>query len=242
MDLDRKTIRYTIIFCGVSLLLSILTYGIKGSDFFALFLPLFNYLVKNGDTWFVYASSLFLGLFCSGVLVVLVAVISAQYKFKNSVNKILFYSKVVKAYYDRLPYSDKSRFIQISRKIVDCFTDFYKNYTEIEFLFFNRKYEKDIRALFIAFTDFTSPFNSAVIKDDIQVIEQKDVDFYYAESQTFAKLKFYEFIFKYVDLYTLWDKKLIASVMDADDLTQEIHDEKGMKHETIRQILAKRKQ
>ena len=225
-----------------TLLLAIFTYGVKGSDFFAMFLPLVNYLVKNGDMWFLFASNLFVGLFCSGVLVVLVSVISAQYKFKKSVNNILYYSKVLKTYYNWFPYSDKKRFMQISRKIVDCYTDFYKNYAEIEFLFFNRKYEKDIRALFIAFTDITSPFNSAVIKDETQVVEQKDIDFYYAESQTMSQIKFYEFIFKYADLYTHWDKKLFASVMDADDLIQETHIEKGKKHETIRQILAKRKQ
>jgi hypothetical protein len=215
---------------------------VKGSDFFAIFLPLVNYLVKNGDTLFVFASNLFLGLFCSGVLVILVSVISAQYKFKNSINNILYYSKVVKTYYDWLPHSDKSRFMQISRKIVDCYRDFYKNYAEIEFLFFNRKYEKNIRALFIAFTNFTSPFNSAVIKDEIQVIEQKDIDFYYAESQTMTKFKFYEFIFKYIDLYALWNKKLLTSVIEADELMKETHIEKDKKHETIKQILAKRKQ
>ena len=135
MDLDKKTIQYASIFSLAALLLSILTYGIKGSDFFALFFPLLDYLVKNGNMWFAFASNLSLGLFCSEILVVLVSVISAQYKFKNSVNKILYYSKVVKVYYDWLPYSDKSQFMQISKKIVDCYADFYKNYTEIASLF-----------------------------------------------------------------------------------------------------------
>jgi hypothetical protein len=202
MDENKKTIQYIGIFCAVTLFLSIFTYGVKGSDFFAMFLPLVNYLVQNGDKWFLFASNLFVGVFCSGVLVVLASVITAQYKFKKSVNNILYYSKVLKTYYDWLPYSDKKRFMQISRKIADCYTDFYKNYTEIEFLFFNRKFEKDIRALFIAFTDITSPFYSAVIKDEIQVVKQKDIDFYYAESQTMTKIKFYEFVFKYADLYT----------------------------------------
>ena len=241
MDLDKKTIRYASIFCFVTLLLSVLTYGLKGSDVFALLLPIVTYMVKNGDMWFAFASNLFLGLFCSGILVVFVSVISAQYKFRNSVNKILYYAKVVKGYYDWLPYSDKSRFMQISKKLVDCYDEFYKYYTEIEFLFFNKKYEKSIRDLFNAFTDFISPFNSAVIKDEIRVVEQKDVDFYYAESQTMTKLKFHEFIFRYVDLYSLWDKKLLAFVIENDDNAKETYSDKGKRHETIKQILSQKK-
>lgn len=281
MDLDKKTILYTGLFCLVTLLLSVLTLGIKGMNIFPSILKFLNC-----DTWLEFVSNLSLGLFCSGVLVIFGATISAQYKFKNSVNNMLHYSKVARLHYDSLldkppvptvmpqkaqsfldilqklcaknrrssqldksesareyygSFSniEKSRFLLISQKIIDSYTDFEKNYAEIEFMLFNRKYEKSIRNFCNAFREFVSPFNAVVWKNETEGIDAKDMGFYYIESQTMTKVKFYEFIYKYIDLYALWDKKMLAFIIDFDERAKQVHS--GHHSETIKQIIAQRK-
>ena len=225
MDTDKNTIRYVSIFSISALLLS-----------------LFSYAFRTCNNWFEFLSYLFLGLFGSGVVVVFASVISANNKFKRSMNNILFNAKVAKIYYDEIIYVNKGRFLKLSKNILDCYNNFYQSYTEIEFMFFNRKFEKNIVSLFNTFTSFIGPFASAVRNNEIQEITSIDLDFYYSEARTMTKIKFYEFINSYVDLYSLWDNKMLDWVINQDELTQDSYASKGkaIRHETIKQIIGKR--
>lgn len=230
MDIDKTTARSAFAFSLIVLLLSLVVQAFSFSQS----------TTESSNTWLGYASNLLLGFFSNGVLIVLVSMISAQRKFKILVNKMLFYSKVAKIYYDRLPYADKSRFLLISQKVVDCYENFYQNFTEIEFMQFNRRYEENIRSLFNSFTTFVGPFNSAVITSETHDIPPKDYDFYQTEAQTMTKLKFHDFIYDYVDLYALWDRKMLDFVIDEDEWSKAEYGHEERKHETIREIIAKR--
>ena len=107
-------------------------------------------------------------------------------------------------------------------------------------MLFNQNYENNIHGLFNAFTSVTEPFASAVLKDEIQDIEPKDIDSYYIDAQIMKKPDFYKFIYEYVDLYKLWDEKLLEFVLENDELAVESLTSKGKKPETIKQIIAKR--
>jgi hypothetical protein len=225
MDTDKKTIRCVSLFSISALLFSLLSYAFKSCN-----------------NWLEFISYLFLGLFGSGVVVAFASAISAKNKFKRSMNNILFNAKVTKIYYDDLIYIDKGRFLKFSQKILDSYNNFYQSYTEIEFMFFNRKFEKNIVSLFNTFTSFVGPFASAVRNNEIQDITPKDLGFYYSEARTMTKLKFYEFIHSYVDLYSLWDSKMLAWIVTEDELAQDSYATGGRpkKHETIKQIMGKR--
>lgn len=229
MDVDKTTIRFSFVFSLIVLLLALLVqvYSLSHSA------------TEGNNTWLDFASNLLLGFFSNGALIVLISMISAQRKFKNLVNKLLFYSKVAKVYYDRLQYADKSRFLVISQKVVDCYENFYQNYTEIEFMLFNQRYEKNIRSLFNSFTNFVSPFNSAIITSESRDIPPEDIDFYQAEAQTMTKSKLYDFVYNYVELYTLWDRKMLDFIIDQDEWSKMKYDNEDVKHETIREIIKK---
>ena len=93
MSIDKKIIRWAFVFSLVMLFLSMLAY-----------------IFKDSYAYLEFASDLFLGLFTNGVMTVLVSMIHFQTNFKKSVNRILFYSKRAKIYYDKLYEIDKSRF------------------------------------------------------------------------------------------------------------------------------------
>lgn len=230
MDVDKTTIRYAFVLSLIAFLLSLLAQMFSFS----------KQTTESGNAWLIFASNLVLGLFGNGILIVLVVMISAQRKFTNLVNKMLFYSKNAKIYYDRLTYADKSRFLLTSQKVVGCYENFYQSYTEVEFMLFNRKYEKNIRSLLNSFTTFVSPFNSAIIASETRNILSKDIDFYQAEAQTMTKLKFHEFICDYVELYALWDRKTLEFIMNEDERSKALYRDEDRKHETIREIIAKR--
>ena len=220
-----RRIRFLSLFCILSLTLAFLSYAFK---------------CRNN--WLEFLSYLFLGLFGSGVVVVFVSVISAKNRFKNSMNKMLFNAKVAKIYYDEFLYIDKGRFLKYSQKLLDCYNNFYQSFTEIEFMFFNRKFEKNIVSLFNTFTSFVGPFATAIRNNEIQDITSKNLDFYYSEARTMTKIKFYEFINSYVDLYSLWDRKMLDWVINQDELAQDSYTSTGraIRHETIKQIMVKR--
>lgn len=132
MDIDKNTTRILVFFNIIALILSI--------KFFVF---------KNCVVGFEFASDLFLSLFGSGVLVLLVSIISAQSKFKKSIENILFNSKRAKIYYNEIFYIDNSKFFTIADKIFECHKEFYNNYKEIEFMWFNEKYKEKIQKLFI---------------------------------------------------------------------------------------------
>jgi hypothetical protein len=224
METDKKVIRFFSLFCILSLALAFLSYAFK---------------CRN--SWLEFLSYLFLGLFGSGVVVIFVSVISAKNRFKKSMNKMLFYAKVAKISYDEFLYIDKGRFIKYSQKFIECHNNFYNCYTTIEYVYFNRKFEKYIKNLFTTFTAFVAPFASAVSKNEIRDITAKDLDFYFAEARTLTRIKFYEFVHSYVDLYSLWDRKMLDFDIDVDETAKESYSTRdvGIKHETIKQILAK---
>jgi hypothetical protein len=222
VDIDKNTIKNVIYFNIIAFLLSIITF-----------------IYKNNCVWFEFASNLFLGLFSSGVLVLFVSIISAQSIFKKSVNNILFYSRKVKNYYDEIFYIDRKRFLTVSKRIIECYEEFYKNYQDIEYTWFNQKYKGRTQNLFNTFTTFVSPFYSSINKYEISDITEKDIDQFFLESKTMTKVKFDEFVRAYVDLYSLFDKKMLASVLQWDENSLDIHNwtDNQVKHQSIRQII-----
>jgi len=197
---------------------------------------------SDNNVWFGFASNLCLGLFSGGVLAVLISMISFQNRFKKSVNKMLFISNNSKICYDEIFYIDRERLLPISKKIIDYYDDFSQIYNGIEFLFLNGKFNKKIQSLYFAFTTFVSPFNSLLIKDEIHDLAQQDLDFYFSEARSLTKLKFYEFVHSYVDLYSLWDKKMLDFMIEVDEDAKGNFSSKDVdiKHETIKQIMAMR--
>jgi hypothetical protein len=237
MDIDKQIIKSTGIFCIISFPLSLLLNYLQVSNFVSIYLRVPQESLLAYSSWITFATNLFLGLFCNGTLIIAVSIISNIYKFKKCVNNMLFYSRNAKTYYDRLPYSNTNKYISIFSSILEAYQKCYSNYSEIEYIFITKKYKNAIRDLFTTFSAFVCRFNSAIIENEVQEIDEKRLSFYFNESQSFSKLDMHEFIYKYADLYSIWDNRLFAEVIENESFV----DSKHNKHETIRQILAKRK-
>jgi len=225
MKIDKATINSLLILIGVTLLCTIISF----------------FLITGNANWQL-PFDLSFGIFGSAVVALFVSVISAKSKF-FTLNKILYICKQVNFNFNKTYYVENDRLLVIANELVDNFEDFYQFYQDVDFLrIINCRYQKPITNLFNAFAKFENPFISITSQNDIKPVSQRDIEHLRLELIV-IKTEFHKFICAYVDLYTLYDKELLNSIIELDDISTNPFEWNGTtkKHESIKQIISNRK-
>jgi|GEM_PF-5757160 len=226
MKIDKAIIFFFLVIIAITFSLIIITYQ-------------FTSITSNGQLIYDFS----LGIFCSALVALFVSIISARSKFFTLLNKILFICKQIKSNFDKTYYIEQDRLLTITEELVKNFEEFYQTYSDIDFLWLiNCKYKEPLEGLCFRLESFISPFCSFVNNNGIKQIHEKDIERLQLEINTKVKIDFHEFICTYVDLYTIYDNKLLTSVLEWDEISQDLYNWVGDKklHETINQIINNR--
>ena len=226
MKTDKSTVNFMLIIIGATLLLTILFFLVK--SYSAIWQLLFE---------------LFIGIFCSAIVALLVSIVAVRSKFFTLLNKILFICKQVILNFNKTYYVENDRLLKIAYELDENFKDFYQLYQEMVFLcIINRRFQKPINKLFLSISTLISPFLSIKLQDDIKPISHLEIE--HLRSEIIAiRLMFHEFVYSYIDLYTFYDKELLSLFLEWDDESSNPFDRNSInkKHESIKEIISSRK-
>jgi hypothetical protein len=149
-----------------------------------------------------------IGIFCSGLVVLVTSVISFSIKFRSNMEEMLFYCKRIIAIYRNTRTPTYENIQLVSEKLELLFQDFYFVYKNTEFNFFNKRLNKNTKELFEWLIIFLRPFlliNENIGKDEESM---EWVNSSLNDIKTITKAEFANFLTAYEDLYLVYDPKM----------------------------------